>query len=384
MPDQILFVDDEPFLLESIKRELGFQYNILTAPSAAEALTKLRSTGAVACVVADYRMPQTDGVRFLMQVREEFPDTVRMMLTGNADLHTAVQAVNDGQVFRFLLKPCAQENMAVALREALRQHHLIIAEKELLEKTLLECVNVLTDVLNLVNPLAYGKSLRLRQWVSHVLHSLKLENAWEYELAAALSHLGWIVFPPPLLERLSRGISLSAEDTMLFAKHPFVTMNLIGRIPRFERVARIICGLERSIEDLCLDPAKGDEYAVDLGSHILKVCSDFDQHLQEGMLPTEALAHMQARHGEYLPRILDALSELKSGEISHSSQLIDEIDIKNLENGMILASPVKDAYGSILYKTGETITRPMIIELFRLSARPGLVVEPIRVVRLTD
>src|SRR5205085_9651219 len=89
-----------------------------------------------AVVVADMRMPKMDGVELLSRLRTLTPTTVRIMLTGNADQQTAIDAVNEGHIFRFLNKPCPPETLEKTLRAALNQHHLITAEKELLELTL--------------------------------------------------------------------------------------------------------------------------------------------------------------------------------------------------------------------------------------------------------
>jgi DNA-binding NtrC family response regulator len=193
MSDRILFVDDEPLLLESLKRELSFKFAIDTAQSGSEGLQKIAASGPYAVVVADYRMPRMSGIQFLAQVMTAAPDTVRIMLSGNADLQAAIDAVNEGQIFRFLTKPCDAAILTRILEAGLKQYHLVTAEKELLEKTLVESINMLTDVLGIVNPKAYGKSLRIRQLVHYICRRIKPAGAWQYEMAAALSQLGWII-----------------------------------------------------------------------------------------------------------------------------------------------------------------------------------------------
>lgn len=383
MADHVLFVDDEPFLLQSFQRELGFAYEIQTATSGLDALNRLRMNSSIAVVVADYRMPQMNGIQFLALVREEFPNVVRVMLTGNADLPTAIQAVNEGQVFRFLLKPCPTDSMQSALNDSVRQYHLEVAEKELLENTLLESVNMLTEVISIVNPLAYGKSLRIRQWVCHVVRTMRLEPAWEFELAAALSNLGWIIFPPAMLERLAQNQPMQPEDLLLYGKHPFIALNLIGRIPRLGGVARMIAGQDRSIQDLCLEPLNKEAYTVDLGSHILHACSEFDGLLQGGMLPADAVAVMREKSGNFLPKLLDALGELKTGaeESSETGPVAEIVEIEDLEVGMRLVEPLKDSFGKILYPMGTIVDRQMILELFRLSIRPGYIPSHLQILR---
>jgi DNA-binding NtrC family response regulator len=95
-------------------------------------------------VVSDRQMPQMDGIQFLAAVRQQAPDTVRIMLSGNVDLEHAVRVVNEGNIFRFLIKPCPQEILGKALEDALGQYRLINAEKDLLSKTLSGSIKLLT------------------------------------------------------------------------------------------------------------------------------------------------------------------------------------------------------------------------------------------------
>ena len=96
------------------------------------------------------RMPGMNGVELLSRVKDSYPETVRLMLTGNADQETAMEAVNDGQIFRFLTNPCPQATFITSLALALRQYRLIIAERELLQKTLMGSVTVCLEVLAVV------------------------------------------------------------------------------------------------------------------------------------------------------------------------------------------------------------------------------------------
>src|ERR1022692_2024409 len=106
MSEKILFVDDDPNLLASCERSLRRHFQIETAEGGEAGLAKLASRGPYAVVVADRQMPRMDGIEFLGAVRKRAPDTVRIMLTGNADLEGAIRVVNEGNIFRFLTKPC--------------------------------------------------------------------------------------------------------------------------------------------------------------------------------------------------------------------------------------------------------------------------------------
>lgn len=130
MSERILLVDDEPFVLSGYRRGLGRQYDLDTAGSGAEALDKFRQQSEpYAVVVSDMRMPEMDGVELLRQLSESHPNTVRIMLTGNAEQAAAIEAVNRGHVFKFLTKPCSSADLKQALEEAL-QHYRNEQQKE--------------------------------------------------------------------------------------------------------------------------------------------------------------------------------------------------------------------------------------------------------------
>ena len=115
MHHRILIVDDEKNLLEAIQRKLRKHFKIETALGPEEGLKALTNRGPFAVVISDLRMPGMDGIQFLSRVKEILPDTVRMMLTGNADLENAIEAVNEGNIFRFLTKPCSPNVLAKAI-----------------------------------------------------------------------------------------------------------------------------------------------------------------------------------------------------------------------------------------------------------------------------
>lgn len=381
MTEKILFVDDETYILQSLKRELGFQYAVTTAGSGAEGLELVRNQGPFAVIIADYRMPKMDGVQFLRQVTTLAPTSVRMMLTGNADMQTAIDAVNEGQIFRFLTKPCPPDLMTRSLDAGIKQYHLVIAEKELLENTLVESINLLTELLSIVNPKAYGKSNRVRELVAHISRTLNLNGAWQYETAAALSQLGWVAFSRELLNKLDANQELSAAERLTFAKHPFLAKKLLSKIPRLELVSRIIEGQERSIDDLCLDPLAGDSYFVDLGAHILKVCVDYDNLILSGQTHDAALTTLYSSPNKYKVEILDALSKLRSFQQPKTEKKIESIRFEDLETGMIIAEPIKNHLGRVLIDKDTVVTRRLIVELYTVANRPGYLVEPLMIVR---
>ena len=158
MTTKILCVDDELNVLEALSRSLRKDFRISIAQSGELGISMIENEGPFAVVVSDMRMPEMDGIEFLGRVQSMSPETVRIMLTGNADQQTAIRAVNDGNIFRFLNKPCPSDVLTSALTAGLEQYRLVNAEKNLLEQTLNKSVEVLVDILAIVNPTAFGRS----------------------------------------------------------------------------------------------------------------------------------------------------------------------------------------------------------------------------------
>jgi DNA-binding NtrC family response regulator len=164
MNRKILCVDDEENVLRAFERNLRLHFEVETAVGPIAGLSAIAARGPYAVVISDLRMPEMDGIQFLATVRKQSPDTVRLILSGNADLQAAIAAVNEGSIFQFLTKPCPVDKLRSAIDGALKQYQLIIAERELLEHTLNGSVSMMTEVLSVVSPLAFSRSSRIRRY----------------------------------------------------------------------------------------------------------------------------------------------------------------------------------------------------------------------------
>jgi two-component system probable response regulator PhcQ len=129
----VLFVDDDPLLLQGLARVLRSEpYDIATAPDSLRALSLLKDR-KIDVIVSDEKMPGIEGTEFLRIAAARYPATVRIMLTGNPDLETAVKAINQGEIYRFLTKPCDEIELRVCIRQALQHRALLTQAYRLLE-----------------------------------------------------------------------------------------------------------------------------------------------------------------------------------------------------------------------------------------------------------
>jgi response regulator RpfG family c-di-GMP phosphodiesterase len=375
MTDNILFVDDEENILAAFRRQLRKQFSLETAKSGQEGLEMLRTNGPFAVVVADLRMPGMDGIQFLTRVKEISPDTIRMMLTGHADLSTAIDAVNEGNIFRFLTKPCPVDALVKAIQNGLQQYRLVTAERDLLEKTLNQSINLLTEVLCLANPIAFNRTLRLRKVVKHIVQELKLYDGWQVELAAMLSLTGYVVLPPSLLNKINTMEPLTKNEQNMFFSYPFIGYRLLKDIPRLESIANMVKDQQKRFCDYASSMQPQSTNKVDLGAQILKVALDYDDLIQCGISHIEAIRILKTREGDYNPNVVNIFGE---NEILINSYTVKMVDVNSVVLGMILDEDVITKKGEILVSKRQEVTEAVIERLQLISLGTG-VVEPFRV-----
>jgi response regulator RpfG family c-di-GMP phosphodiesterase len=339
--------------------------------------------GPYAVVVADMQMPSMNGIEFLARVKEIAPDTVRIMLTGNADLSVAMQAVNAGSIFRFLTKPCPSDVIGEALVAGIKQYRLATAEKSLLEETLNGSIELLIEVLSWADPEAFGRALELRGRLRAIARVMKADNLWEMELAAMLSQLGWILLPKDTLEKVRGGRSLSDVEKRALVKAPEIGQELIARIPRLEAVARIVLYQNKNLDGSGFpeDGVAGNN--IPLGARILKVLLDLRSYDAQGLSRKAALSLMQKAAGVYDGRVLDAAIALYV-----PSDKVTEIFVEPLLEGLVSTLEVRDVLvdgittlgGKLLVGPGCEVTPALLVRLKFFAAFDG-VQEPIKVRR---
>jgi response regulator RpfG family c-di-GMP phosphodiesterase len=376
MPAKILLVDDEATILQVLKRYLRSKFDVTTATSGAEGLDAIRANPNLAVVVSDQRMPGMDGITFLEEVRRVAPETVRIILTADTDLEVAVQAVNRGQVFRFLSKPCDPEQLLGVLGAAVRQRDLERAERDLLQKTLMGSIRLLTELLASANPMAYGRSMRTLPIVRQLAKVLRAEPPWEVEMAAMLSQVGCVAVPGDVVARAYGGQALSRTEAALFGAHPGLAHQLLRNLPRLEAVARIVGYQDRRFDGVNrgTDATWGE--ALPLGARILKAALDFDTLVQSGKTSGAAIEEMRKRTGCYDPQVLEALADVPHIRLADIPR---DVEVKNLAPGMVLAEPAVTRSGAVLLAKGHVVSEATRLGLVQMIETGIEVQEPIRV-----
>jgi response regulator RpfG family c-di-GMP phosphodiesterase len=372
---RVLCVDDEPNVLEGLALHLRRYHEVSTATSGAAGLEILAGSTPVIVVISDMRMPSMDGATFLTRAREIAPDAVRILLTGHADLDSAIAAINDGHIFRFLTKPCPPPTLLAAVAAAVEQHRLITAERDLLERTLHGSIKMLTDILSLTNPFVFGRATRIKNLVAELAATLGLQERWQVEVAAMVSQLGWIALPPETIDKVYYGHPVTQAEQGMIDRVPTVTERLLANIPRLDAVREMLVQHATARTEQPADGSDAQERLIERGANILRVAIDFDTLAGRGDSDALSLDTLRGRAQLYDAQVLDALATV-CGKAGRHSQ-VRELPASALRVGMIVAEDVKLKTGALLVPRGQEVTTGFVERVRNFS--PGMVNEPVRV-----
>ena len=353
---EVLCVDDEPQVLEGLRLHLKQRYEVHLASSGMDALEILRDNKHVAVILSDMRMPVMDGAKFLNAARTASPDAVRMLLTGYTDMQSAIAAVNEGQIFRFISKPCPPDQLHGAFRAAVAQHQLIIAEKVLLQETLLGCVESLAKVLSLMKPVAFGRALRLRSKVQSVVSYLLLQDQWQIEAAAVLSQLGAVTLSEETLMRLNEGEPLDEADSRDVAASITTSVQMLDKIPRLEPVLDILKYLAAQIGG----GVPSASAAAPPGALLLRMVLEWDALEARGYSQPDAFAALAKDNDVYDKEMLDTLRNMHDAGAGGAPNTAVATAPRELKPGMILAEDLVRKNGVVILPRGFEIDRGLL------------------------
>lgn len=373
--EKVLLVDDEPNVLAGYLRHLRKGLAVDVAEGGAQALEMIAGQGPYAVVVSDLKMPGMDGIALLRRVREVSPDTVRMILTGFADVDNAMAAVNEGHVFRFLTKPCDIETLARALAAGIKQYRLVRTEKDFLDRTLKGSVKALIGVMGLISPEMTGQAHRVAQVATGVGAKLPQADPWTLEMAALLSYIGMAASSMNISRKLDAAGQLSVDDLEMLHSYSMAGAQVIRNIPRMERVAEAIYHQEKRMDGTGPPEEVTDMARVPVESRVLKAAIDFERAVMQGKTPEEALRYLDQHKGWYDPAVRAALSDYVSSEMRRAPWAVK---VSELNDCMVLAQDVLGLDGGVLAKAGQEVNELLKVHLERFLRTSGLV-EPIKV-----
>ena len=358
---KILFVDDERSLLNGIERRLGDDFDIWTAESGAEGLETIQEQGPFAVIFTDMQMPRMNGVEFASQGQALAPDSTFVMLTGNQDQQTAVEAINRGNVFRFLNKPCDSEDLRKAIHDGIRQYELVTHEKELLNKTFVRSVSILTDVIEITQPDLIGRADQIGSKMEELCRALEIDNRWEYKLAARLSLVGLALLAKDKRDLVMNESHRSQNARLALEESMMITSRLISDTPRLGGIASLLSEQRKSEGNLTEGEPASENEVVQTGATLLRVATHWEFLAQQGLDASSIQDELTALMPELPGTLLDSVVNGQASEDSNVTYL--DCHPTDLEPGMVVSRDIRSADGIVLVRSGRRLSQAMIQNL---------------------
>ena len=353
MNNKILCVDDEESILRGFQLNLRKDFELHLASNGKEGLEVFEKEKGFALVLSDMRMPEMDGATMLSKIKEIDSEVVTVLLTGHTDFESAIAAVNEGNVFRMLSKPCPPETLIKVLKDGLDQHDLIVSKRVLLDQTLRGAVDALAQSLSTAKPLFFGRAQRVRRMAKEIGDIMQLPNTWRLDVAAVFSQLAYISIPESISEDVFHNREISPEVREIVKKLPDDTQKIIEKIPGLEEVGNILEKL-----DVQCRFESDDESGVRLAASIIKVALDFDYYQQQGHDKSLIIQTLCSRKNDYDPKVTDVLSQLLL--VAEQSFRLEEVSIKKLDAGMRLAQDLRLNDGFLVASSGADIDMQLL------------------------
>lgn len=351
---RVLFVDDDASLLEAVRRSVRGDFQVDVVPGPDAALEALRAHGGYRVLISDYRMARMDGLQLMEHARRISPLTCRMLFTGLADLDTAVRAINEGQIFRLLRKPCRPDVVSAAIREAIAQFEVLEEQHELLDRTFRASLDTLVEMMAMTSPLAHARALRVRETVREFCQWRGMAAPAYLEQASVLSQLGLATLPMPTVERVYLGQPATAEERVLLDEIPNRLRRLLTHIPRIDKVLEALLFQDRDFTPPDLHAPGPWGLEIPEGARLLRIVVAHDVCLSKGLSMRDASRELHRRRDQFDPTLLDEFNTFQGEQ--EASRRIRHIALSELQVGMTLAEDVIGGQGVLLIGRGQKVT----------------------------
>ncbi|AKU12250.1 response regulator receiver modulated metal dependent phosphohydrolase [Azoarcus sp. CIB] len=415
----ILLVDDEASILSSLRRLLRPSgYTIHLAESGKAGLEVLEREH-VDVVISDMRMPEMDGAQFLEHVRNRWPGIIRLLLTGYADIGSTIDAINRGQIYRYISKPWDDNDLMLILRDALERRRLQSEnerlqaltqaqnaelkelnsglEQKVQERTReLEQANASLKVANerqkqnfLVSIKTFSGLMELRsggvagharrvadqarKLAAHL--GVDAKSQQDIFLAGLLHDIGKIGFSDAMLAKPV--VRMNGEEMGLYRKHALAGESALMPLEELKGAAHLIRAHHERFDGQGF-PDGMQGLAIPLGARILSVVNDYDG-LQIGTLADkllnrdEALAMLVRSRGKrYDPQVVDAFVELLGGIAQEPPSRDVAVAAADLQSGMVLARDLVGRDGALLLAADYVLDESLVRQIQNYARREGI------------
>ncbi|MES2534898.1 MAG: HD domain-containing phosphohydrolase [Pseudomonadota bacterium] len=413
-PVRILCVDDEPNIVSSLRRLFRTRgYQVLTADSGKAGL-RLLETESVDLVISDMRMPEMDGACFLEHVQARWPDTMRLLLTGYADIQSTIDAINRGEIYRYISKPWNDNDLILIVQQALERkflerekqrleeltqrqneelktlnaslevkveertaaltqaHDELLLTNEKLKSSFITSIKIFSSLIEMREARPAGHSARVADLARKLAAKMKLNEAQSQEIfiAALLKDIGKIGFSDELL---STPVDLmSGDDLGHYRKHPLRAEQLLLPLEDLRGTAKILRSQSERYDGLGYPDSLADT-AIPAGARILALATDYD-NLQIGAMVERRFTAPEAKDlivrsagKRYDPQVVTAFKSVL-GDIAQETLGEFVVASTGLRAGMILARDLLTREGIMMLPAERMLDEHLIRKILDFEA----------------
>ncbi|WLI91361.1 response regulator [Massilia sp. R2A-15] len=399
----VLCVDDEPHILSALRRLFRTQgYEVVSADSGRAGLEVLASR-QVDLIISDMRMPEMDGVAFLEQARQHTPDTMRVLLTGHADVSQILDAVNRGEIYRYITKPWDDHEMTLVVRHALERQNLerdrrrlealsvqqneqlrelnqsleakvasrtaeLVGSNDKLKRNFLTSIQVFSSLIELRGENLAGHSRRVADLARRIALRMGLDarETQQIFIAGLLHNIGKIGFSDSMLDLpVPR---MNGELLGLYRSYPARGEQLLMPLEDLRDAATLVRAHQERFDGEGF-PDRLAGLDIPIGARILALASDYD-NLQIGTLSERQLRPDQAAKiviessgKRYDPAVVAAFGEVTTGKNPVEALRDTGLPVAKLKPGMRTTRDLVTKEGSLLLSADHVLTERMIRQI---------------------
>ncbi len=379
-PLRVLLVEDDDSDAELITRmlrigDLASRFVAHRAADIRQAIARLHA-GEIDALLLDLGLPDSTRLTGLERILATHPALPIVVITGDGEGRLGLDAMRAGAQDFLVKDQITSAVLDKSLRYAIERVRALQTEKQLLEETLHGTIKALTTVLSLVNPTAFGRAQRLKEYVSGAAGILGMPRQWTVEVAAMVSQIGWVQHSPEECDQHYATRDAPAERRRLVQDMPAIAAELLADIPHLESVRSILALQARRSDRSVRAEAQRMSPEVLAGTELLFIAIQFDLLETQLGSKVDALEALRRRRDEFEEQAFRAFIEFQ--QLVLASSAVRLIKAKELLEGMILADDVLTPEGRIVVARGHEVTPSMLARL-RFFGERARIAEPIRV-----
>lgn len=356
--EKILIVDDDPQILAMYPVRFNKVVDIITAERASIALDLLKQE-KFAVFVVDYNLPEMNGLELIKQAQIISPDTISLILTGEANLDLAISAINQGNIFKFLVKPCSYKVMAAAFIDALKEYRTIRAKISKHKQNYTGVVAGFIHIIKLLKPSFLSTRKNLELYISAISANLSPDTINDFQLSVLLAALNFDTISPEISQKIQEGTTLNKEEALIASNIPKAMEMLLQKIPMLSKAKELIRYSLKHFNGIGYPHDDLIEEAIPYEARIINILLEITRQEANSIDFLNITKNMRDEPNKYDIDILNKVEEW----IKHAKYEQISATIINLRIGDLLLDNISTNKGIILVSSGNKVTKSMIIKL---------------------